>query len=396
MKTSCIAHPYEPLIIIRKSQVEFCDGNACAAALMSFFEYWHNIKVEMAPKNAFMNDIAEEHGEPRCHDTSLYQFHNMTELSNGIIGLYGISSIKTARKLLVEKKIISEHKNPSGRYGFDHTIYYLFHPETYSKWLNGRIVKNNESISAKSDYPIIKSSEYDSKPLNDRIVKNNESVNTESLKVTNREVKNNDTSVKNNHSSVEINGTITEITYKTSSENVVVGASAEKIPEFTISTQGVLGVDDAIETNKALKRWLEYFMNGKGYAQCEAQTVDTVPMFLEWVKEGVTDDDMVFAELAVTKSLRGKKPTTPLYYRQIVKDIVQKRKSQDTAGNGPGSHSTTQNTNQGGNYGTKRHNNETNSFTGGKPTAAELHEQSVRGVYAKQQREGFANAIPVN
>jgi hypothetical protein len=212
MKTSCISHPHEPLIIIRKAQVEFCDGNACAAALMSFFEYWHNIKLEMVPKNAFLNDIAQEHGEARCHDTSLYQFHNMNELSDGIIGLYGISSIKAARKLLVEKKIISEHKNPSGRYGFDHTIYYLFHPETYSKWLNHRIVKNNESVQVKNNYLPVKSNEYASRPLNIRIVKNNESVNTESVKITNREVENNHSSVENNDTSVEINGTITEST----------------------------------------------------------------------------------------------------------------------------------------------------------------------------------------
>jgi hypothetical protein len=147
MKTSCIPHlPNDPLIIIRKAQVEFCGGNACAAALMSFFEYWHNIKVAMAPKNDFMNDIAEEHGEPRCHDTSLYQFHNMTELGNGIIGLYGISSIKRAIRLLVDKKIISEHKNPIEIYGFDYAIYYLFHPETYSLWLNDRTVKNNGPV----------------------------------------------------------------------------------------------------------------------------------------------------------------------------------------------------------------------------------------------------------
>ena len=147
----------------------------------------------MAPKNAALNVIAEDHGEIGCQDTSLYQFHTMTDLSKGIMGLYGISKIKEARKLLVEKGIISEHKNPSKRYQFDHTIYYLFHPETYSKWLNDRFVKTNDSIQSK---------------LTNRQLKNND-----------RSVENNDRSVENNDSSVENNGTITEITTENTSEN---------------------------------------------------------------------------------------------------------------------------------------------------------------------------------
>ena len=158
--------------------------------------------------------------------------------------------------------------------------------------------------------------------------------------------------------------------------NVVVGAR-----EKTENSDA-----DAIEKNIALKKWLEYFMNVQGYAQCEAQTVDTVPMFLEWEKMGVTDDDMVFAELAVSKSLRGKKPTTPLYYRQIVVDIVQKRKSQDTAGNGPGSQSTL-NTNQGEYDDTKRRNNKTHSSTGRKPTAVEIQQQAERAYWARKERD---------
>jgi hypothetical protein len=232
MKNSCIAYPErDALVIIRKSQVEFCDGNICAAALLSFFEYWHNIKLEISVKNMAMNKITAMHGEEGYQDESLLQFHNMTELSDGIMGLYGISTIKTARKLLVNKEIITEHRNPSERYQFDHTIYYLFHPEIFCNWLNNRIVKNNDSIPPK---------------LTNRKTENNDS-----------SVKNNDSSVKNNDSSVKNNGTITETSFKTSfkttSENKDVAIaqknSKQKFDEF------YLAYPRKVSKEKAIKAW---------------------------------------------------------------------------------------------------------------------------------------------
>lgn len=150
MKNSCISYPErDPLVIIRKSQVEFCNGNVCAAALMSFFEYWHNIKLDMAPKNAAMNKIAALHGDEGCQDETLYQFHTMPDLSEGIMGLYGKAAIKLARQQLLDTGLITEHRNPSDRYKFDHTIYYLFHPEIFCKWLNDRYAENGVSTRQK-------------------------------------------------------------------------------------------------------------------------------------------------------------------------------------------------------------------------------------------------------
>jgi hypothetical protein len=66
MKTSCISHPAnERLVIIRKWQVDFCEGNHCAAAQLSFFEYWHNWKINSDQYNYKSNNIAEMHGDAR-------------------------------------------------------------------------------------------------------------------------------------------------------------------------------------------------------------------------------------------------------------------------------------------------------------------------------------------
>jgi hypothetical protein len=155
MKSSCMQHPSnEPLIIIRKSQIEFCSGDMCAAALLSFFEYWHNIKLEMSYKNKVSNDVAYRHGEDRLHDETTLQFHSLEELSAGMLGLYSVNSIKKSKKLLVELGIIIEHKNPSDRYKFDRTIYYQFYPEIYNEWLQSREAKIDNSsvkIGSQSD-----------------------------------------------------------------------------------------------------------------------------------------------------------------------------------------------------------------------------------------------------
>lgn len=145
MKSSCIAHPAkEPLIIIREWQIEFCRGNVAAAALLSFFEYWHNIKLEMSHKNRQLIEVADAHGETIEIDTSLYQWHTRDELAKGIMGIAtSKNTIKAALDLLVELKVISIHNNPNPKFKFDRTHYFLFYPEVCETHLISRPVKND-------------------------------------------------------------------------------------------------------------------------------------------------------------------------------------------------------------------------------------------------------------
>jgi len=136
MRGSCIRHPAkEPLIIVREWQIEACDGNRCAAILLSFFEYWHDIKLQMASKAARQNSIAIAHGDSPTQDETLLQFHNEQELEAGILGFYGASSIRKAIALLKEKDFISVCSNPNSRYKFDQTRYFLFCDEQVNQWL---------------------------------------------------------------------------------------------------------------------------------------------------------------------------------------------------------------------------------------------------------------------
>ena len=136
MKTSCIQHPIkEPLIIVRRWQRFFCQGNNCAAALLSFYEYWHNIKLAMQQKNQLANDIAEKHGDGRVQDETLLQHHTCDELMEGIQEIYGRSAISEANKLLESLGAITIHKNPNPKYAFDKTRFYLFHPDVCNEWI---------------------------------------------------------------------------------------------------------------------------------------------------------------------------------------------------------------------------------------------------------------------
>lgn len=142
MKTSCIQHPENnPLIIIRSWQLVFCHGCHCAAALLSVFEYWHNIKTDIRRKNIIANDIAEMHQDSRSQDETLLQFHNLNDLHKQIQFLYSKNTIQKSLEFLESKGVISIHSNPNPRYRFDKTRYFKFNPEIINHWL-----KNNAQL----------------------------------------------------------------------------------------------------------------------------------------------------------------------------------------------------------------------------------------------------------
>jgi hypothetical protein len=141
MKSSCITHPErEPLIVVRKWQIEFCEGDKCAAALMSFFEYWHNHRLDAQGKAEQANAAAEKHGDEGRQDTTLWQFHTETQLEEGIL-LYSRVTIAKAIALLQTKGVIEVGRNPNPRYAFDNTRHFLFHPEVPQRFLDSRPAK---------------------------------------------------------------------------------------------------------------------------------------------------------------------------------------------------------------------------------------------------------------
>lgn len=169
MRSSCVSYPErEPLIIVRKSQIKICNGNKCAAALLSFFEYWHNIKLEQRQKNIAANDTAQKHDDARMQDESLYQFHTYDELINGVM-LYGRSAVIKGLAELESLGIISVHKNPNPKYTFDRTNFYLFHADVVNDLIKKPVINNVVDIKKTDDREFENESSIVSK-TNDREV----------------------------------------------------------------------------------------------------------------------------------------------------------------------------------------------------------------------------------
>lgn len=154
MRTSCITHGEgERFVIIRDSYVKICDGNHCAAALLSFFEYWHNIRLEQSVKAEQANKIAEMHGDPPTQDTTLWQFHTVEQLERGLIGLYKKKTIAEAIDLLVVKRFIHVGRNPNPKYAFDKTRWIMLRPSV----INAAMEQNRPVDGAKKDHSGAKS-----------------------------------------------------------------------------------------------------------------------------------------------------------------------------------------------------------------------------------------------
>ncbi len=134
-------------------------------------------------------------------------------------------------------------------------------------------------------------------------------------------------------------------------------------------------------------QWVEYFVNHLGFQIHEAQTGKTVPMFADWVKDGVTVEIVELATLDVNSWLAKKsngqqRPSSPTAYKTFVQTLMfEKQKSQlDRAGSEAGFQENSR-----GNYATKTNNNE--AYAGRKPSLAEQADQGLARVRARKQRE---------
>lgn len=152
MKSSCISHPpQQRLLIIRQWQIE-ATGNSCAAALLSFFEYWHNFKIDAAQKAKETNEVAEKHGDDTRQEIHLWQFHSSEQLSAGIMGLYGKDAIRTAIARLVELGFLDVGRNLNPKYKFDATKHFLFQPHAVRTWLNNRYATERKDDAFLTEY----------------------------------------------------------------------------------------------------------------------------------------------------------------------------------------------------------------------------------------------------
>ena len=111
-QTSCIRHPANTRFLkIYQWQLDFCDGNACAAALMSYFEFCHNGKLQQQGQAKTLNDALEKTPHGRTQSETLLQWHTTADLEKAVF-FYKRDKISEAIKLLKSKEVIELHNNP--------------------------------------------------------------------------------------------------------------------------------------------------------------------------------------------------------------------------------------------------------------------------------------------
>lgn len=110
-------------------------NNKVAAALINFFEQWHNHKLKNKPQAQAANEQAVRHGDEPTQDTSLMVWATEGEIKEALLGIASGPTIRKAIELLKELKVITVHRNPNPRYKFDNTNHYLFQVDQVKAWL---------------------------------------------------------------------------------------------------------------------------------------------------------------------------------------------------------------------------------------------------------------------
>ncbi|MGL4617907.1 MAG: hypothetical protein ACRCZS_02445 [Chroococcidiopsis sp.] len=170
MKTSCIVSPAkDPFIIVRKSWIEICDGNHCAAMLLNFLVSWHDWKIEQQPRAMRENQVAELHGDAGTQNTSLIQHHTIGELRDGLLGMYSKDAIAKGLRILIAKNFISQQRNPNPRYKFDQTRHYLVFSASIQAAIDNEISQSRkiDNASAESSQSNIDLSPMDEREYDD-------------------------------------------------------------------------------------------------------------------------------------------------------------------------------------------------------------------------------------
>ena len=163
MKQTCIQHPAnERFLVIRAWQMEACGGNACAAALLSIFEGFHNHRMISVDKAHHANNVAVMHGVEPTQDETLIQFHTTENLRKYMLGLYSDKAIASGVRFLKDKGFVRIMRNPNPRFQFDQTKHFVFETDAVNEWINDyrkRVCKEDAPDSPKRETPSGKKAE---------------------------------------------------------------------------------------------------------------------------------------------------------------------------------------------------------------------------------------------
>jgi len=144
--TFLINHPEkDDILVLREPDLIFCENDPIAAGLTSFLRYWHEVKLK------------QQHKKPKDKRSplDLLQFHTEKQLLKKLFFITKTPAcLRRAIKYLEKKGVISIHRNPNKRYGFDRTRHFMFYPEATKKVLqNDDKNKVNTKDTCKAEKP---------------------------------------------------------------------------------------------------------------------------------------------------------------------------------------------------------------------------------------------------
>ena len=134
----------------------------------------------------------------------------------------------------------------------------------------------------------------------------------------------NELSIAQNESPIPIVSTVV------STVSSVVSASEEK-KSANEKTEFQSNQNQNQQTPKNAHEWIAYFVNKHGFMPHEAQTSKTVPMYVEWVKQGYTLEDVEMGIMGAMGWLSQRGDTranSPYLFDGFIKSAISARQSQ--------------------------------------------------------------------
>jgi hypothetical protein len=132
---SVIAHRGgEKVAVLREDYLTICDQNACAAMVLSQFEYWHNVRAAHREQAASQNRAGGLGNLPPTQNTDLWVYKTRKELHQELFAVYSLGTIGVAVDLLVAKGYLHTRHNPA--HPWDRTLQYRLQVATIQDAIN--------------------------------------------------------------------------------------------------------------------------------------------------------------------------------------------------------------------------------------------------------------------
>ncbi|MFY7799844.1 MAG: hypothetical protein ACOVQ3_12845, partial [Dolichospermum sp.] len=128
-----------------------CQGDDCAAQVLSLFEFWTSCRIEEIRRVQSYNDQNKKNTSLVLQVPTMWLYETTEDISIGILNAYGDSSIRKSVKKLLDWGFLDSRNS---KHNFDRTKEYRFNTDVIQsaldQWNNQNQDVNAESID-KSD-----------------------------------------------------------------------------------------------------------------------------------------------------------------------------------------------------------------------------------------------------